>query len=85
MPHYRDGTKARIGDVVKAQPTVPGPFIVGPLLTIQEEAETCNGTMQQALQVHESAHGERVVTRVVTIGAPGQISYVTLKDCDRVA
>lgn len=80
MPHYRDGTKAKIGDIVKAQPTVPGPTCIGPLLSIQER-DTCNGFMSVALNVHE-ADGEG---RVITAGVAGHVSYVTLKDCEKVA
>lgn len=77
MPHYRNGEKAKIGDIAKASPTT-GQTVIGPLTSITE-SDTCNALLANQTVVYEGTDGTRVVTPGV-----GQ-SYVTLKDCDKVA
>lgn len=76
MPHYKDGTKAKIGDIAKG-PYGSGGTAVGPVITIYE-GETCNLCLGNGLIVYE-ADGARVVTTFQ--GG----SHINAKDCDKVA
>lgn len=84
MPHYRNGQKAKLGDVVKYDEThktgdkTVTTSSIGVLKTITEGADTCNGYMHCVLTVTES--GEE---RAVTPGSGDR--YLTLKDSDKVA
>ncbi|HEV8642154.1 MAG TPA: hypothetical protein VGV13_13725 [Methylomirabilota bacterium] len=42
MPHYRDGTEANVGDVVRGRGYNIGHEIIGKVLSITPGAETCN-------------------------------------------
>jgi hypothetical protein len=82
MPHYKNGDKAKVGDVVKhTESTTAGITAnIGPLTSITEGAETCNGTMLSALSVHESGEGPRAIAPAGFVQR-----WVTLKDCEKVA
>lgn len=45
MPHYRDGTEARIGDIVRGSTYNHKGRIVGTLVSVTPGSETCNCTV----------------------------------------
>lgn len=46
MPHYKDGTKAKIGDIVKGRGYNIKHEIIGAVVGVKEYAESCNLTVQ---------------------------------------
>jgi hypothetical protein len=79
MPHYKDNTKAKVGDIVKGKPFDGSSFIVAPVIRIIEGTESCNLTVGPAIQVHE-ADGNRVV-----ILLPNGGYTLTAGDAEKVA
>ncbi|HEV1992493.1 MAG TPA: hypothetical protein VGR34_06480 [Candidatus Dormibacteraeota bacterium] len=44
MPHYKDGSPAKVGDLVHSVPPYPtAPRLLGVLVSINPGTETCNG------------------------------------------
>lgn len=78
MPHYRNGTKAKIGDVVKvnSEHNVNSTFI-GPVTHIYEGTDTCNLLLAAPLQVTE-ADGSRIITT-------GSSATFNARDAEKVA
>jgi hypothetical protein len=74
MPHYQDGSEAKIGDIVRG-PGYNGGIVIGPVTAIQADAATCNMSLMNPLSIHEGRLGERVV--VPTFGL---MSCVNCKD-----
>lgn len=78
MPHYADGTKAKIGDLVRCKAMNPnGPVTVGFVAAIME-GETCNALVDPAGVISE-ADGVRYVAK-----ANGSLIYVTLKEAAKL-
>jgi hypothetical protein len=42
MPHYKDGTEAKVGDLIKGQPYNTKRVIVGEVLQVTPATEACN-------------------------------------------
>lgn len=42
MPHYKDGTRAIVGDIVKGKPYNTDREVIGTVVQITEGAESCN-------------------------------------------
>lgn len=42
MPHYRDGTPAQVGDLVKGKPYNTPREIVGEIISVTPGSESCN-------------------------------------------
>jgi hypothetical protein len=63
MPHYKDGSPAREGDIVKGIPyNTNGKEVVGVIIAINPEIETCNCQVifPKLVQMEESWMGDVV-------------------------
>lgn len=78
MPHYSDGTPAKVGDIVKGPSD--GKTLVGVVHRVTPGSDTCNMQVTSGLFVIEE--GER---RIVLPTAPGQTFYATCKEYVRIA
>ena len=77
MPHYKDGTKANVGDLVAGRCyNTPG-RIVGVVTSVTEGAETCNARV--AISLREVEDG----TRRIVIPGTGE-DYTEVKNLDLV-
>ena len=45
MPHYKDGTLAQRGDIVRGKPLCAPHEVIGQVITVTPGAETCNVTV----------------------------------------
>lgn len=61
MPHYRDGTEAKVGDIVKGK-NWDGKTIVGRVETLSPGSTTCN------MQVAHTVPALRVDYTTATVG-----------------
>src|SRR4051794_29305111 len=79
MPHYADGTPAKIGDVVKG-PREKNTTLVGVVHTVQANSESCNMQVSNALLIVEDEG-----SRVVMPQPPANSFYATCKEFVKVA
>jgi hypothetical protein len=54
MPHYADGTLAKVGDVVLGTSYNKGGVFVGVIKKITSEGETCNAVVDRKIAVYSS-------------------------------
>lgn len=63
MPHYKDGTDAKVGDVVRGTTFNKKGEVLGILVSITPGTDTCNATVNALARVYES-DGQRTVVAV---------------------
>jgi len=73
MPHYKDGSPAEPGDLVRGKPYNPAFAVIGLVVSIRPETDTRDLTVELGLRVHPPA------------GLPIQRDYGELKAFDLVA
>lgn len=42
MPHYKDGTEAKVGDIIKGKPYNTPHEVVGVVVRVTPDSESCN-------------------------------------------
>jgi hypothetical protein len=78
MPHYKDGTPARVGDLIlKEEAHASSMLVVGILAQITPGSTTCNG---QVLPIAQKAKTGGTWLPMAT----GNLWSVTLSDCAKI-
>lgn len=77
MPHYKNGTEVKVGDV--AVGVTDGAKVIGVVRTIQPNAETCNMTLARLATIAGND-----ATKVV-LRDNGETIWATCKEYDKVA
>jgi hypothetical protein len=70
MPHYKSGTPAAIGDIVKGRGYNIPHEIIGKVLAINQDSDTCNLTVACVAK-------ESVVLKNDVAGSPGMTIHYT--------
>ena len=73
MPHYKDGSPAELGDLVRGKPYNTPFEVIGLVVSIRPGTDTCDLTVEYGLRVHPPAV------------LPIQCDYGELKAFDLVA
>lgn len=66
MPHYADGVRAKVGDIVTGTSYNKGGVFVGVIKKITSENDTCNAIVERNIAVVSSVdeeNGQQVITR----------------------
>ena len=79
MPHYRDGTAAEVGDLVKGKPYNTRREIVGEVFSIREGTESCNCEVAFVERVHPEDPSFRGEVLKHTRNAAGDNVFLTVK------
>jgi len=76
MPHYKDGSKAKVGDIVAA--THYSGKSLGVVVNIQPSAESCNLQLARIATIHGSGAEKVVIPR------SAESDTQTAGDCEKV-
>jgi hypothetical protein len=76
--HFKDGTPANIGDIVKVKDY--GSTLIGVLVRKSAGSSTCNGSVDVIVKIDDGDG-----TRVVTHAKYATPQTVTLGECEKIA
>jgi hypothetical protein len=79
MPHYKDGSPAQVGDLVKGKPYNTPREVVGEIVSIIPGTESCNCQVAFVERVHPEARDFYVEALRLARSADGDLIFVTVK------
>lgn len=96
MPHYKDGTEAKVGDFVKGKPYNTSHEVTGRIVSITPEVESCNCSVawvESSKAPPEASPGDKlsggiVITNVAAGNTPAlltpKVDYGETKSFEKV-
>lgn len=82
MPHYADGTEAKVGDTVSCRPYNTKHDVTGVITSITPGVESCNCMVAFAARIPASHHQSQDAPDVVLVGI--KQDYCETKACTKI-